>query len=260
MNKQLYRTVLVIGDNPEEIIQKYSANSKVSRYLYLSKKDVPQHRKNRIQILEETIKKGLLNEVQIDITKEYVEYLKELSDEEYFEEATHNCEIDTEGNAYTYKNPNAFYTNERCPQETFEKTGEESGFCNPFKLYDDYISYQAEKGDIDWSLNHLNNTHVYSIAWDMVKDGKEPRTDAEHTVYKHMKNRIDYFDNFIDKDDYISYNTSFWTYGVATEDYYEEIGMNGVNDKKWVKDYFKKYIESLPDNTLLTLYEVQSID
>lgn len=261
MGKQLFRTVLVIGNNPDDIINKYSADTNVEKQLFMKRENAEQHRLNKIKFLEESVKLNNLKPSAVAFAKEYIEILKEMDELEYFLEVTEGCTYDDiTGDAYKDYNPNAAYKSVRSPQKTLERIGEESGFCNPFILKEDYISYSCEKGEIDWSLNHLNKKHVYEIAWDMVVNGVEPRTEAEETIKKSMINRKAYFDNFKDKEDYVLYSTSFWTYGVATEEKYEDVDTFGGNVNDWIKNFYNKYIKDLPDNTLLTLYEVQSID
>lgn len=259
--KQQYRTILVIGDNPDDIIKKYSEDTKVDEHLFLKRKDALKHKENRIALLENSLNMDFLTEQQKEMTREYIEILKEMTELEYFLDVTQGCTYsDNNGDAYTNKNPNAYYKYERSPQSVFEKTGEESGFCNPFKLKDDYISYSALKSEIDWSLNHLYNQQVYKSAWELVVEDREPINENENIIKKNMKNRTKYFENFSSKEDYVLHSTAFWTYGIATESYYKEVGMDGIDDKEWVKTFYDKFIKDIPENTLLTIYEVQGLD
>lgn len=260
MAKQLFRTILVIGDNPDDIIKKYSADNITGNHLFMKRKDAENHRQSKIKLLKETLNKQSLTEQQKNLTKEYIDILSEMTDLEYFLDVTEGCTYDEDnGDAYKEGNPDAHYKSVRSPQKTLEETNEESGFCNPFKLYDNCIAYSAYKDEIDWNLNHLHNKHVYEITWDMIKEDKKPRTDAEHTIYENMKNRKGYFENFKDKKDYVSYCTSFWTYGVATEKEYNDADELGLSMNEWIKTFYDNYIKDLPEDTLLTLYEVQSI-
>lgn len=261
-NNQLFKTILVIGDNPDEIINKYSADNVNGKQLYLRRNDAENHRQNKIKLLKESLNNNSssLTEQQKSLTIDYINILSEMTDLDYFLDITEGCTYDENtGDAYKAFNPNAFYKSVRSPQKVFEEYAEESGFCNPFKLFDDYISYSAEKKDIDWSRNHLFNKHVYEITWDMVVNGMKPRNEAENTIYENMKNRKGYFKNFKDKDDFVNYSTSFWTYGIATEEKYEDADEIGIDMNSWIKNFYDNYIKNLPDNTLLTIYEVQSI-
>jgi hypothetical protein len=74
-----------------------------------------------------------------------------------------------------------------------------------------------------------------------------------------MSNRLDYFMNFNNSDEYVKHSCSFWTYGVATEDKYEEVSFN-VSDKEWVAKFYDKYIKNIKGNPLLSIYEVRSLN
>ncbi len=259
--RQLFRTILVIGDEPDKIIEKYSEEYKVEPHLFLKRSEAEKHRENHIRALSEMANDDRISDNKKDLIKEYIEYLREMTELDYFLEITNECTYDANTyDAYTTKNPNSFYKNVRSPQKVFEKSGEESGFCNPFKLYDDFISYSAQKNEIDWNLNHLHNQEIYKSAWELVVDNREPINEQEKIIKDKMKNRIKYFENFKTKEEYVLYSTAFWTYGIASADKYEEIGMNNETDIKWVCDFYDKYIKNLDENTRLTLYEVQGLD
>ena len=50
MAKITYRTILVIGDNHEEIVKKYSADTKVKKYVKLKFADAEKERKKHIKL------------------------------------------------------------------------------------------------------------------------------------------------------------------------------------------------------------------
>lgn len=259
--KQLFRTILVIGDNPDEIIEKYSEDYEIKPHIFLKRCEAEKHRENHIRLLSEMSNDNRISETRRTLIKDYIVSLQDMTELDYFLDVTNGCTYDKDTyDAYTTKNNNAFYKNVRSPQKVFEKTGEESGFCNPFKLYDDFISYSAQKDEIDWHLNHLHNQDIYKAAWELVVDNREPISEDEKTIKDKMKNRIKYFENFKSKEEYILYSTAFWTYGIASADKYEEIGMNNETDIKWVCDFYDKYIKNLNGNTRLTLYEVQGLE
>ena len=81
---RLFKTVLVIGDNHEEIIKKYSESYQVEPYLYLKREDAAKRKQQHIDELEKTISSGTLNQQQILLTKEYIEIIKETPYLEYF--------------------------------------------------------------------------------------------------------------------------------------------------------------------------------
>ena len=71
MSRQLYRIVLVIGDNHEEIIKKYSADTKVERYLFMKREDANKHRLSRLKRI-----KAILDNKELPLTENQKELYK----------------------------------------------------------------------------------------------------------------------------------------------------------------------------------------
>ena len=86
MTKITYRTILVIGDNHEEIVKKYSADTKVNKYVKLKFADAEKERKKHIKLLETilTDKRIPLSDSQYDIYKEMYLSFNAMDDFEYF--------------------------------------------------------------------------------------------------------------------------------------------------------------------------------
>ena len=263
MSRQTYRIILVIGDNHEEIVKKYSADTTVDKYLFMKFDDAAINKENRLKMIEGVLTTPTipLSEVQRDIYKNLYLDLKEMDVFEYYQNVTEGCIYDEEtGDAYSTKNPNAFYQYERCPQKRWIKLNEESTFSNPFVLLNGEKSYSARVGDIDWPKMHMTNTAPYEAAWEMVVEGRKPTNRQEKHIYDVMKNKTDYFtENFKDKDEYIKHSCSFWCYGVATNDWYKEVDYT-ISDKEWVSTFYDKFIKTLDNNELLTIYEVKGLD
>lgn len=261
MANQIFRIILVIGENHQEIIKKYSANTKIDSYLYLRRADAGKNKEKRLKIIKEILNNdSLLTDIQKEAYQNVYMDLKEMDDLEYFASITEGCTYDDEnGDAYSTENPNAYYKNERCPQISLDKYGEESTFANPFMLKNGTISYTAKVDDIDWSKMHMINTLPYEIAWETVVEGRKPKTDKEKTIYSCMKNRINYFtDNFKSKEEYLKHSCSFWCYGVATNEWYKEIDYT-ISDIEWTSTFYDKYIKTLKGDEVLTLYEVKAL-
>lgn len=263
MARQTYRIVLVIGDDHKEIIKKYSADTTVDKHLFMKFDDAALNKENRLKMIEGIMTSSSipLSEAQKDIYKNLYLDLKEMDDFEYYRTVTDGCFYDEEtGDAYTTKNTNAYYQYERCPQSRLIKLGEESTFANPFILLNGEKSYSAKVGDIDWSKMHMTNAAPYEAAWEMVVENRKPKNSTEKRIYDVMKNKIDYFTvNFKDKDEYVKHSCSFWCYGVATKDWYKEIDYT-ISDKDWVANFYDRFIKTLDENELLTIYEVKAID
>ena len=66
-------SVMVVGENPEELIKKYDINLKVEPYIKYKYSDAEKLKNNAIKVLDEIIKKHnnfSLNDFQIDYFKE----------------------------------------------------------------------------------------------------------------------------------------------------------------------------------------------
>lgn len=260
----MFKTVLVIGNNHEDIIKKYSQDTKVEEYVVAKYDDKDKLRKNILHELEKIMScknKNTDEQYLKIINSKYLE-IKEMSDFEYFMEATKGCHYDEEtGDALSCINPNAHYKYEKCYQKLLLKYGDdgEGTFSNPFYLKDGTKSYSAPKGEIDWKRMHLYNTSLYEAAWDIVVNKKNPQTDEEKIIQKNMSNKTKYFSNFRDKDEYVKYSCSFWCYGVATDSFYKELDDN-TKSQDWINSFYENYIVPLSDDTILTIYEAKSIE
>ena len=262
MVKNIFRTVLVIGKNHEEIIKKYSLDTKVEKYLKMKFDDAELLRQKHLDFIEKVLtnKKVILSERQKEIYKDLYLDIKDMDEFEYFQKMTDGCYYDEKtGDAYSTENPNAYYQYERCPQHRLDVTGEESDFSNPFILKDGTISYVAKVSDIDWERMHMYNTELYKSAWELVVDGREPKNETEKTIKDRMKNRLSYFDNFASKEEYVIHSCSFWLYGVAKNDSYQELDYR-ISDKKWISEFYERFIKNLDENEILSIYEVKRIE
>lgn len=95
----------------------------------------------------------------------------------------------------------------------------------------------------------------YGLAWDLVVDGKEPKTDLEHTIFNNMKNNKSYFNLFKNKAEYIGYCCLFKTTSVINEENeWFDIPKN-YSEIDWVLNYYRRFIEPLKSDILLTIYE-----
>ena len=152
----------------------------------------------------------------------------------------------------------AFYKWPKCYQEKLLKTGEEAEFSNPFYLKDGYIAYRARVDEIDWERMHGWNKEIYEAAWELCVEDRDPLDNTEISIKKNMMNRVEYFNNFKSKEEYVTYSTSFFTYGIATKEKF----IHKEDDEEsiaYAKDFFKKYIENLKGDTILSIYEVHKL-
>lgn len=265
MNKITFRTVMVVGNNPDELIRKYDLDTKVEPYIKMKKSEAENARQKHLKYLQAVIDnmsdhpKEILNNMFMDIM--------DMDSDEYFEEITSGCSYDEEtGDAISTVNPNAHYKHAVNPQKRLDATNEESDFINPFILLPEEgeeegeaISYVATKGEVDWKRMHMWNTELYERAWELCVNDDDPKNEQEQTIKKNMSQRTTYFDNFASKEEYVMHSCSFWCYGYIDENGYTDID-DFSSDKEWVKNFYEKFVEPLDDNTQLSLYFVRSID
>lgn len=261
MSKNIFKSLLVIGDNHEELAKKYSLETKVEPYTYMWRDDAASLQKSDMKFLEKVIttRAHQFPSAYLDLfTCEYLK-LKKMSDFDYFLLKTQGCTYDEEtGDAFSDKNPDAHYSGEKCYQEEFITTGEEAPCANPFVLKDGTRSYSAKKDDIDWKRMHMYNTKTYEAAWELVVDDREATNEDELKLKESMQNRKAYFKNFENKEDYVLRSCAFYTQGVVTNKKYFEKDFK-TTDGEWAKAYFNKFIKPLSDDTLLTIYEARNI-
>lgn len=269
MSKITFRTVLVVGDNPDELIKKYDLDTKVESYVKLKRSEAKKAQKAHLKFIDNILKsdKIPLTDKQRDVYKNIYLDIKDMDEAEYFEEFTKDCTIDEEtGDALTDINPNAYYQHHQNPQKALDARDEEHDFCNPFILLPLYgeeegeaIAYTAKKGEIDWKRMHMWNTHIYGRAWDMCVNDDEPNNEQERIVKKKMSQREDYFNNFASKEEYVNHSCSFWCYGYIDKNGYKELDYT-ISDKEWVSTFYDRFVKPLSDDETVSLYVVRAID
>lgn len=266
MSQSVFRTVLVIGDNPEELIKKYSADTKVAKHVKCRLNDASKLRKRILKLLKTVMdsKTLKLTNNQLETYKNMYLAIKEMSDFDYYRYYTKGCTYDEEtGDALTEENPNAHYRLERCYEQRLRNHNEEGPFSDPFWLNDATRSYSAHYNDICWKRIHLypKEADIYKRAWEIVMENDEPKNEQEERIKVNMQGKKGYFLNFTDKEDYIRHSCSFWCYGVINEEGYHEITYD-ISDKEWVAGFFNKYIKPYEgkSNPLMTIYEVHSLN
>lgn len=240
-------TCLVIGENPEQQMLPYDGNKEVEPYVVFHRSDA---HKMKLAYIEQ-LKIELNNDDLDEGAKEYfqldIEATEDETDEEFFENYTARYRHDEiTGDALSTENPKGKW-------RYFNEGGK--AFSNVFRLKDGSESYQAKKGDIDWGYMHQRDIEKYERTWDLVMEGVTPVTKEDWVFYENMKNRTAYFEKFGSKEEYAAAATYFWTFACLSEmGGWQE--MNYLNkDISWVCGFYKVFIETLPDDTLLTIYE-----
>lgn len=252
MNGNNFFSLLVIGDNPEIMMEKYHESYKVDPYIKYYFKDKDKLFNNKIKIFEEILKNKeyfsnseMIDEIRISLSK-----MRRLDSFDYYKDLTAGYTYDKNGNAITDENPNSRYS-------TYSQT---LNFISPLYITDEDGNPKevttANKGEINWGLLHLNQEKalLYNNTWELCVDKREIRNDTEKNIFNNMKNAERYFKRFNSKKDYILYNTSFWTYAILGENI-GWIDMDDMADFEWVINFFDNYINPLHNNEKLTIFE-----
>ena len=235
---------IVAGDEPEVLMSPFDKNIETEPRIIYRFNDAEKLRQQYIQVYEAIIKNSEEGFVKED-AKDVLETIKSRSAGEFYLDLTEDYEHDPEtGDAISKENPIGKWSSYRLGKL----------FSVPFVLNDGKEVFQAKKEDIDWSVMHLHGGEIYERAWEMVMEGSEPKTDYEKQIYTNMKARTAYFEKFGTKENYVIGNTAFWGYAFVSKGGWIELE-DDMDQFKWVREFYDRFIDPLPDDTLLTIYE-----
>lgn len=238
-------SVMVVGDNHKELMDKYSFDLEVEPYIRYEYLKADKYQNNSIKALDNLLnnadKVGLEPQLKEGLERR-IKALKKMTPFEYYRELTDGMYYDENGNALTTENPNGHWVTARIGKN----------FSLPLKLKDGTETYSAKADDIDWwAMNEP--TAMYEAAWEMVMEGREPTNAAEERVYESMKDKTAYFSNFKDKDDYVTYSTSYWNYAFVDKNGW--VDMSDEDERKWITNFFERFIKDIDPNETVTIYE-----
>lgn len=239
--------VMVIGDNPKEIMNKYSLDFEVESYVKYEYLKADKYLANAIKTLEGVLSnadKIGIEPSTVEVLSMRLKNLKKLTPFEYYRGLTEGMYYDENGNALTTENPDGHWKTARIGRN----------FALPLKLKDGSESYSARMEDIDW-FGMNEPTALYEAAWEMVVDGREPSNEQEEKVYESMKDKSAYFSKFKDKGEYVNYSTRYWNYAFVDKNGWVDIDTYGGDEKEWINTFFERFISKLDANELVTIYE-----
>lgn len=240
-------SVMVVGDNPEQLMEKYEIGKKVERYRKYKYLEAEKMLNKSIEMLNEVInnkEKFNFNAFQIDFLKDKIKNLSSLTPFEYYSSITKGLYYDENGDAWSDENPNG----------KWKEYNIGKNFSMPLTLVDKSTRYQAINEEVAWDDMHMKDVHTYETVWDLVVDGKEPQNETEKTLYENMKNKENYFASFKNKDEYITHNCAYWNYAYLDENGW--IDMDDENNQvKWIKDYYERFISKLNPTDKITIFE-----
>lgn len=237
---------IVAGDNPEALMSPYDKNIETEPRVVYKYEDAGTLRDRYINVYKSIISSDKIPDGPFkEDAKDKLAVIENQSLEEFYLDLTYDYEYDPEtGNAMTKENPDGRWSSYRLGKL----------FSVPFVLKDGTETFQAKKGDIDWSVMHLHGGWIYRRAWEMVMENSEPQSDYEKQIYKNMQARTAYFEKFGSKENYVLSNTAFWGYAFVSKNGWIELE-DDMDQFKWVMNFYDSFIDPLPDDTLLTIYE-----
>lgn len=242
-------TVMVVGDNPEDLMAKYDKALKVKPYIKYKYLDADKLRKNAIKMLSNIVDnydKFAMSEYQRDYFKERLKAINGMSSFEYYSTITQGLYYDDEGNALCEENP----------EGKWDKYNIGKNFSYPFKLKDGKESYQALVKDIDWDSMHMKNESVklFEAIWALVMDDDDPSDADEEQLKKNWLGKKNYLSNFSNVDQFVSHNCAYWNYAFLDENGWKDVDDDG-DELKWVSNFFERFVEPLKEDAKVTIYE-----
>lgn len=245
-NKSRFYSLMVVGDNPSELIKKYDMTTNVEPYVKYRYNDAGKIKKKAIKLMQDIIDnsdKVSLTNIMVDYLKERIKNLSSISDFEYYTTLTDGLEINSDGDAISRENPDGKYKTCRIGKN----------LCIPLVLKDGSEVFSAKAGDVDWGKMHMVNHDLYKLSWELFNKEREPQNEEERKIYDNIKNQKKYFKAFKNLDNYLKYNCSYWNYA-----YLDKNGWADASDHKnyeWITSFYKKYVRPLKDDDLVTIYE-----
>ena len=108
-NGSKFFSVLVVGDNQQELLSEYSISKKVPQYVKYTYLDASKYQERAIKVLQKLLddsdKIGIPKDTR-DVLYERMKTLEKMSSFEYYKELTDGMYYDENGNAMSSENPN----------------------------------------------------------------------------------------------------------------------------------------------------------
>jgi hypothetical protein len=248
-NGSRFLSVMVVGNEPEKLMEKYDNALKVEPYIKYKYLDAEKMKSNASKMLTEILNnpdKIPLSKFQLDYFKERLKAINSMTPFEYYRTITDGLYYDEEGNAMSEENPNG----------KWDKYNIGKNFSYPLKLKNGKEVYQSIAKDIEWDEMHMNPEYVklFETIWALVVEDEEPSTKEEENLKVNWSTKKNYLSKFKDVDDFVSHNCAYWNYAVLNEDGWHDLD-ECINENEWIGNFFERFIEPLKDDDLITIYE-----
>ena len=240
-------TVMVVGENHKELMEKYSINLEVAPYIKYEYLKADKYLDTSIKALNNILENSDKIQLEPNVKENLdirIKTLKKMTPFEYYRQLTNGMYYDENGNALSSENPEGHWATARVGRN----------FSIPLKLQDGTETYSALMGKIDW-IAMKEPSGLYEAAWEMVVDGREPSNQEEEQVLAAMKDKKNYFSNFKNKEDYVIYSTSYWNYAFVDKNGWVDVDNYGGNEIEWIATFFDKFVKNISPNELVTIYE-----
>lgn len=246
-NGSKFFTAMVIGEEPDKLMKKYDKSLKVEPYIkykYLDAKKMQSATIKSIEAILSDPKKFGLNQFNVDMLTERKKVISNMTSFEYYQNITDGMFYDENGNAICEDNPNGKWDN--CSLG--------KNFAIPLLTKDGKEVYQARNKDIDWDKIITRDQTLYNVTWEMIVEGRDPETPEETTIYHAMSDKKDYFSNFKNKEDYVSYSCSYWNYAYVDKNGWKDVDDKG-KEQEWLRNFYKTFVKPLKPDDLVSIYE-----
>ena len=241
-------SVLVIGENPESVMRKFDDLVEVEPYILYKHSDIKKLRVKKIELYLEFIKTND-DARYIKVIKDKIDELKSITDEQYYHHLSELHYYDSNKNIISNENPNGRWL-------TCELGGKI--YSDKLKTLSNESTTSALKKDINWSEIHRNEKTVqlYDTTWELCVNKKNPETVGEENILKNMSPyvKLNYFKTFKNKEEYVKYNSSFFTNAIVINgDWFD---MENKNYLDWITNFKENFIDKqIKDNELITIFE-----
>ena len=237
------QTVLVVGDNPLQLLSKYVEKQLSEPQLIYHLADAEKLLQDKIRLNEKVLAKGNLSAQQQNLFNQIISYLRSITPEEYYRNLTQGLGIDEKGDAYTFSNLDG----------KIEKYQEPTQYFIPFLRHDGTTCFHCHKGDVDWQKMYMDNAQLFESTWGIIKEGKKPENSQENSILQNKSRLLYVLNQYSSKDEYVNINSSYWTHAYLDENGWHDI--DETNSLEWIGNFYKRFIEPLNDTQNITIFE-----
>lgn len=246
MQGSSFFSLMVVGDNPRELLDKYDSSKYKESYVKYRFKDAGKIKKETIKQMEKLLqykKEAELSDVMVEYLEERIKSLKTLSDFEFYASLTDGMDCDEEGNALANENPNA----------KWKICQDGKNLCVPLRLKDGRDVFSAKMKDINWEYLMGGTRATYELAWKLFHDEVKPQNDEEKQIQVNMSTQGKYFSQFEDMEQYVTYCSSYFAYAYLDENGWQD--MENKDRFAWVKNFYNKFIKNIDPEATISIFE-----